>query len=150
MQFMHILASAQLICLSPCPNFNRDLVCNIKNKVLAHRLATLPFLWLSCERDCISFKVPQIPGPSMDLFCSSQLWSSRGDAAQTLSQLWPLQRLGRGKREEMHFASSSANKGWKREQVLDAICQFKIYNKWMRWITKNVVTWRRLNSDHVR
>lgn len=73
-----------LVCLSPCPNFTRDLVSSIKNKVLARRLATLPFLWLSCKRECISFKLPQIPGPSMDLFCSSQLWSSRGDAAQTL------------------------------------------------------------------
>lgn len=49
--FMHISVSTQLrLCLSPCPNVTSDLVFSIKNKVLAHRLATLPFLGLSCNR----------------------------------------------------------------------------------------------------
>lgn len=45
MRFMHISVPIQLrLCLSPCPNVTGDLVFSIKNKILAHRLATLPFL----------------------------------------------------------------------------------------------------------
>lgn len=45
MQFMHISVPIQpRLCLFPCPNATSDGVVSMKNKAVAHRLTTLPFL----------------------------------------------------------------------------------------------------------